>query len=66
MPKQIVVQYAQSIAVDVEEGDSVDVMLDKIKQAVDEQHYPPSGHKYLEFIITECQEAPELIDEMLD
>lgn len=66
MPKQIIVQYAQSTAVDVEEGDSVDVMLEKIKDAVSEQHYPSSGHKYLEFIITECQEVPELIDEMLD
>lgn len=45
MPKQIIVQYGQSIAVDVEEGDSVE---------------------YLEFVITECEEAPELIDEFLD
>ena len=63
---QIIVIYGQSIAVDVEEGDSVDVMLEKVKQAVSEQHYPPSGHKYLEFVITECELAPELIDEFLD
>jgi len=62
------VTYSQTIEVEVNENDSVDAMLDKIKDAVSEQHYPlPYDRKYLEFVIDECfPDKPELVGEMLD
>lgn len=61
---QINVNYAQSISVEVGEYDTIEQMVEKVKNEVEKQLY--SGHKYLEFIIVGCEECPELIDEMLE
>ena len=64
MSREIIFNFGQNCTFIYEEGDTADTILDKMKESVRELLY--SNGEFLQFVVDDCPDFPELVDEMLD